>query len=44
MAIKDELDFIYEYTLALAHAEGWGERDAQDIARDAVKAHFKQEY
>ena len=44
MAIKDELDFIYEYTLTLAYAEGWDDRDAQDIARDAVKAHFKQEY
>lgn len=37
---KEELDSIYEYTLALALAEGWYERDAQDIARGAVKNYY----
>lgn len=42
MAIKDELDSIYEYTLARAYDEGWDDRDAQDIARDTVKAYFER--
>lgn len=43
MAIKEELDFIYEYTMQLALAEGWDERDSIDIARDAVKGYFRNE-